>query len=85
MPKKGLHPLYKAATISCACGNKAETYSTRGSFMVDICSQCHPFYTGKQKFLDTAGRIEKFNTKYKIAKKPDAAAAEASTEPAAKA
>ena len=68
MPKKGLHPLYKPATISCACGNKAETYSTRGSFMVDICSQCHPFYTGKQKFLDTAGRIEKFNTKYKIAK-----------------
>jgi large subunit ribosomal protein L31 len=72
MPKKGLHPLYKPATISCACGNKAETYSTRGSFMVDICSQCHPFYTGKQKFLDTAGRIEKFNTKYKIAKAPKA-------------
>jgi len=85
MPKKGLHPLYKPATISCACGNKAETYSTRGSFMVDICSQCHPFYTGKQKFLDTAGRIEKFNTKYKIVKKPDAAAAEASPEPAPKA
>ena len=86
MPKKGLHPLYKPATISCACGNKAETYSTRGSFMVDICSQCHPFYTGKQKFLATAGRIEKFNTKYKIAKKPgDAPADAASTEPAAKA
>jgi large subunit ribosomal protein L31 len=86
MPKKGLHPLYKPATISCACGNKADTYSTRGSFMVDICSQCHPFYTGKQKFLDTAGRIEKFNTKYKIAKKPaDAAAADASAEPAPKA
>ena len=69
MPKKGLHPLYKPATISCACGNTAETYSTRGSFMVDICSQCHPFYTGKQKFVDTAGRIERFNKKY-ATKKP---------------
>ena len=64
MPKKGIHPLYKAATISCACGNKVDTYSTRGSFMVDICSQCHPFYTGKQKFIDTAGRIERFQKKY---------------------
>jgi large subunit ribosomal protein L31 len=81
MPKKGLHPLYKASTISCACGNKVETYSTRGSFMVDICSACHPFYTGKQKFVDTAGRIEKFNKKYQAgvvapakAKKPPAPA-----------
>jgi large subunit ribosomal protein L31 len=80
MPKTGLHPLYKASTISCACGNKVETYSTRGSFMVDICSQCHPFYTGKQKFVDTAGRIEKFNKKYqagtaaKADKKPPAPA-----------
>jgi large subunit ribosomal protein L31 len=77
MPKKGLHPLYKASTISCACGNKVETYSTRGSFMVDICAACHPFYTGKQKFVDTAGRIEKFNKKYQAttgAKKPPAPA-----------
>jgi large subunit ribosomal protein L31 len=64
MPKKGLHPVYKTATITCACGNKVETYSTRGSFNVDICSQCHPFYTGKQKFIDTAGRIERFQKKY---------------------
>jgi large subunit ribosomal protein L31 len=64
MPKKGIHPTYKPATISCACGHKVETYSTRGSFMVDICSNCHPFYTGKQKFLDTGGRIERFNKKY---------------------
>ena len=64
MPKKGLHPLYKPASVTCACGNKAETYSTRGSFNVDICSQCHPFYTGKQKFIDTAGRIERFQKKY---------------------
>jgi large subunit ribosomal protein L31 len=64
MPKKGIHPTYKPATITCACGHKVETYSTRGSFMVDICSNCHPFYTGKQKFLDTGGRIERFNKKY---------------------
>ena len=64
MPKKGIHPAYKLATITCACGHKVETYSTRGSFMVDICSNCHPFYTGKQKFVDTGGRIERFNKKY---------------------
>jgi large subunit ribosomal protein L31 len=64
MPKKGIHPAYKSATIKCACGHTVETYSTRGSFMVDICSNCHPFYTGKQKFLDTGGRIERFNKKY---------------------
>jgi large subunit ribosomal protein L31 len=80
MPKKGLHPLYKSATISCACGNKAETYSTRGSFMVDICSQCHPFYTGKQKFVDTAGRIEKFNKKYLASTTAKEAAKEAASK-----
>ncbi len=68
MPKKGIHPLYKSSVISCACGNKVDTYSTRGSYMVDICSQCHPFYTGKQKFVDSAGRIERFQKKY--GKKP---------------
>ena len=70
MPKKGIHPVYKATVINCACGNKVETYSTRGDFMVDICSNCHPFYTGKQKFLDTGGRIDRFNRKY--GKKPAA-------------
>jgi large subunit ribosomal protein L31 len=64
MPKKGIHPVYKPVTITCACGNKVDTYSTRQAFMVDICSQCHPFYTGKQKFIDTAGRIERFQKKY---------------------
>ena len=64
MAKKGIHPVYKTATITCACGNKVDTYSTRGSFMVDICSNCHPFYTGKQKFVDAAGRIERFQKKY---------------------
>jgi large subunit ribosomal protein L31 len=79
MPKKGIHPVYKPATIGCACGNKVETYSTRGSFNVDICSQCHPFYTGKQKFLDTAGRIEKFQKKY--GQKRTTTADTSSTEP----
>ncbi|HEX3694911.1 MAG TPA: 50S ribosomal protein L31 [Polyangia bacterium] len=64
MAKKGIHPQYKAATITCACGHSVETFSTRGTFMVDICSNCHPFYTGKQKFVDAAGRIERFQKKY---------------------
>ena len=64
MAKKGIHPVYKPATITCACGSVVETYSTRGAFTVDICSSCHPFYTGKQKFVDAAGRIERFQKKY---------------------
>src|SRR4051812_24408888 len=64
MAKKGIHPVYKKTAISCACGNRVETFSTRGDFMVDICSACHPFYTGKQKFVDAAGRIERFQKKY---------------------
>jgi large subunit ribosomal protein L31 len=74
MAKKGIHPVYKPATITCACGNKADTYSTRGSFHVDICSQCHPFYTGKQKFVDAGGRIERFQKKYGQKKPPPPAA-----------
>jgi large subunit ribosomal protein L31 len=65
MPKKGIHPVYQKSLITCACGSKVETYSTRGSFMIDICSSCHPFYTGKQKFVDAGGRIERFQKKYK--------------------
>jgi large subunit ribosomal protein L31 len=64
MAQKGIHPVYKASVITCACGNKVSTYSTRGDFMTDICSNCHPFYTGKQKFVDAAGRIERFQKKY---------------------
>jgi large subunit ribosomal protein L31 len=64
MAKKGIHPVYKPSTITCACGSVVETYSTRGTFTVDICSACHPFYTGKQKFVDAAGRIERFQKKY---------------------
>ena len=67
MAKKGIHPVYKPSTISCACGNTVETFSTRGAFSVEICSACHPFYTGKQKFVDAAGRIERFQKKYAAA------------------
>jgi large subunit ribosomal protein L31 len=74
MSKKGIHPVYKAVTISCACGNKVATFSTRPSFSVEICSNCHPFYTGKQKFVDAAGRIERFNKKYATGKAAKAAA-----------
>ena len=63
--KKGIHPEYKEVTISCACGNKVVTKSTKGKDMsLEICSQCHPFYTGKQKLIDSAGRIERFRRKY---------------------
>lgn len=63
--KEGIHPEYKLATITCACGETFQTRSTKGSFRVDICSQCHPFFTGKQKFIDTAGRVERFQRKFK--------------------
>lgn len=59
-----IHPEYPQATITCACGNVVETRSTRGSYTVDICSSCHPFYTGKHKVMDAAGRIERFRRKY---------------------
>lgn len=62
--KKGIHPEYGKAIVKCACGNKFETGSTKKEIHVEICSNCHPFYTGKQKFIDSAGRIEKFNKKY---------------------
>jgi large subunit ribosomal protein L31 len=64
MAKNGIHPAYQKATIKCACGVEVETYSTRGDYMVEICSACHPFYTGKQKLVDSAGRVERFNRKY---------------------
>ena len=66
--KKGIHPKYEMTTIKCACGNVIETRSTVKDIQVEICSACHPFYTGKQKLVDTAGRIERFNKKYGIKK-----------------
>jgi large subunit ribosomal protein L31 len=63
--KNGIHPEYKDVTVKCACGNTFVTRSTRQNIQVDICSACHPFFTGKQKFVDAAGRVEKFQRKYK--------------------
>jgi large subunit ribosomal protein L31 len=62
--KEGIHPDYKPAKVLCACGAVIETRSTRGDFHIEICSACHPFFTGKQKILDTAGRIERFKNRY---------------------
>ncbi len=62
--KKAIHPEYKTTTIRCACGNEVTVGSTREDISVEICSQCHPFYTGKQKLVDSAGRIERFRRKY---------------------
>src|SRR5579862_9240290 len=62
--KPDIHPIYPPARITCACGNVIETRSTRGSFNVEICSNCHPYFTGKYKLIDTAGRVERFRKKY---------------------
>ncbi len=62
--KKGIHPPYKDAFVSCACGAKFRTRSTVGDIKVDICSSCHPFFTGTQKIVDTEGRVERFRKKY---------------------
>lgn len=69
--KKDIHPKYGKATMSCACGNSFETGSTKKNMKVEICSVCHPFFTGKQKIVDTAGRVERFNRKYKLANDKD--------------
>ena len=62
--KKKIHPKYISCVITCACGNKIETRSTVEKISVDLCSQCHPFFTGRQKIVDSAGRVEKFIRKY---------------------
>ena len=64
--KTEIHPNYVDAKIKCACGNIIETRSTAGDMSVEVCSSCHPFYTGKSKIMDTAGRVEKFKKKYKM-------------------
>jgi large subunit ribosomal protein L31 len=65
--REGIHPEYKPAKVLCACGNIIETRSTHGDFHIEICSACHPFFTGKQKIMDTAGRIERFRNRYAAA------------------
>jgi len=62
--KEGIHPAYGTAVVTCACGNTFETRSTKSVIRVEICSKCHPFFTGKQKIVDTEGRVEKFEQKY---------------------
>jgi large subunit ribosomal protein L31 len=62
--KQGIHPTYQVATVRCSCGNSFETRSTESELRVDICSNCHPFYTGKQKLVDTGGRVERFERRY---------------------
>ena len=67
--KAGIHPEYKEATIKCACGATVATHSVKGDMNVEICSKCHPFYTGKQKFVDAGGRLEKFKKRLAMANK----------------
>jgi large subunit ribosomal protein L31 len=83
--KEGIHPDYKPAKVLCACGNTIETRSTRGDFHIEICAQCHPFFTGKQKIMDTAGRIEKFKNRYGDASSATLSAAKPEPKVAAKA
>ena len=63
--KQGIHPQYFETTVSCACGNAIETRATKENIKIEICSNCHPFFTGKHKLLDTEGRVERFLNKYK--------------------
>src|SRR5450432_3611043 len=80
--KAGIHPDYKLINVTCTCGNKFETRSTIGQdLQVEVCSNCHPFYTGKQKVVDTGGRVDKFRKKYAT---PAKAAPAAKADPAAK-
>ncbi|HHY41428.1 MAG TPA: 50S ribosomal protein L31 [Thermoanaerobacterales bacterium] len=62
--KKGIHPKYMRATVRCACGNTFETGSTKEDLRVEICSKCHPFFSGQQKLVDTGGRVERFKKRY---------------------
>ncbi|MCI8933711.1 MAG: 50S ribosomal protein L31 [Clostridiaceae bacterium] len=64
--KEGIHPNYKRTTIKCACGAEIETSSTKENIRVEICSNCHPFFTGKQKLVDTGGRVDRFKKKFNI-------------------
>ena len=66
--KEKIHPEYKIGTVTCACGNTFQVRSTKGDMRLEICSNCHPFFTGKQKLVDSAGRVEKFMKKYGLNK-----------------
>lgn len=75
--KKGIHPEYKETTVSCACGEVFKTRSTKGDIKLDICSKCHPFFTGKQKLIDSAGRVDRFKRRYAGGKGKKAAPSDA--------
>ncbi len=62
--KEGIHPQYGPATVTCSCGNTFQTRSTKSEIRVELCSSCHPFYTGRQKLVDTGGRVERFQRRY---------------------
>ncbi len=84
--KPDIHPAYKETTVTCACGNTFKTRSTVPTIKVDICNACHPFYTGKQKFVDAAGRVERFQKKFGgqyFGKKSEAKAQEVPVTPEA--
>ncbi len=83
--KPNLHPMYRKIEAVCACGNKFETRSTSTSIHVEVCNACHPFYTGKQRLLDTAGRVDRFRRKYgaEAAASPPPAVATPEPSPAA--
>lgn len=70
--KTGIHPKYYQATITCACGNTFTVGSTRENMRVDICSKCHPFYTGTQRIVDTAGRVERFRRRFNLSEEENA-------------
>lgn len=70
--KEGIHPEYKKAVVRCACGETFETGSVKEELRVEICSNCHPFFTGRQKFVDTGGRVDKFKKKYGLSDKTKA-------------
>ena len=76
--KKGIHPKYGECTIVCVCGNTVHTRSTKENIHVEICSQCHPFYTGKQKLVDSEGRVDRFKKRYATKKKEGSEALPAS-------
>lgn len=75
--KKGIHPKYVDATVTCACGNTFQTRSTKAELKVEICSQCHPFYSGRQTIVDTEGRVERFRQKYGYTMESEKATAKA--------
>ena len=81
MPKEKIHPTYETINVKCACGSTFETRSThKGDIVVEICAQCHPFFTGKQKLVDTAGRVERFRRKVATADAGKAKAAAAAAK-----